>query len=416
MNYNVRPGKRSGVVSIPASKSCAHRQLICSALAKESSILSCDGISKDIAATIKCLNGLGADIKVEDGVITINPIKKVPEEECHLYCGESGSTLRFMIPVVGALGAKGTFHMEGLLSKRPLGPFVETLTAHGMTIVQEDELLKCSGQLKSGDYAIPGNISSQYISGLLFALPILEGDSTLTVTGKIESADYIAMTEGAIQNNGISFTINDAKYDIPGSQSYVAIPEGTVEQDWSSAAFFCCMGAMSEKGITISEMNLNSRQGDKEIINILKAFGANIEINGKSITIKKDKLEGQVIDATAIPDLVPTISALAAGAEGTTRIINAGRLRFKESDRLQTTSDMLKALGADIEQTEDGLIINGKKQLNSGVIDAANDHRIAMSAAVAAGYCTGDVTVVGAECVQKSYPDFWKHHEAMEVI
>lgn len=417
MNYSVKAGKRSGSVCVPSSKSYAHRILICSALAQRDSLVICDGISKDIEATVKCLNALGADITLKDGgVIAVKPIKEKKSGLIHLYCGESGSTLRFMIPIVGALGYCSVFHMEGKLSQRPLGALIETLSENGMTIEQKDDLLYCKGKLKAGNYHIPGNISSQFISGLLFALPLLESESTLEISGNIESSDYISMTEDAVINTGINFDKNGSKYTINGNQKYTAKEKNYVEKDWSNAAFFICMGALSDKGITLNGMNLSSKQGDKNILNIVRSFGADIITEENSVTVRKNKLKGQTVDAKAIPDLVPTICALASCAEGTTEIINAGRLRIKESDRLKTTADMLSALGADISETENGLIIKGKDKLIGGEIDASNDHRIAMAAAVAASVCEKEVIVHGAQCVSKSYPDFWEHFEKLEVL
>jgi len=448
MNKTIKPGSRSGIIRVPASKSWAHRMLITAALSENNSRIYCDGISKDIAATAACLNALGAKIELpsiektetrpESGkevskknpVIKIEPIKSnvlscdhSSEKQtglgvagfCDLYCGESGSTLRFMIPVVGVLGVSAVFHMEGRLSERPLGTLTEELIRHGMCIEQKGTLLYCSGKLGPGEFIIPGNISSQYISGLLMALPLASGKSSLTVTGKVESGDYIEMTERAVKDAGAIFDKNNNTYIIAGNQKYAVKEELTVEKDWSSAAFPLCMGAFSEEGITVYGLNPESGQGDKEIIRILKNFGAEIitDLNGPEtgkdggVTVKKGSLKGQIIDASGIPDLVPVISAVASGAEGETRIIHAERLRFKESDRLMTTSSMLKSLGADIEETEDGLIIRGKKTLSGGTTDSFNDHRIAMSAAVAAGICTKEVTVLGAECTDKSFPGFW---------
>lgn len=415
MNLTIRHGLRNGSVCIPSSKSFAHRLLICAALAKTESTVICDGISKDIDATIKCLNALGAKISVDGNKLSVDPIETVSKEQLHLYCGESGSTLRFLIPVVGALGADAVFHMEGKLSQRPLDALIKTLTANSMSITQCGELLYCKGKLTAGSYCIPGNISSQYISGMLFALPLLDGNSTLEVTGKVESKDYIIMTEEAVTASGVLFTKNGNNYNIYGSQKYVAGKNATVERDWSNAAFFMCMGAFSDKGVTLTDMRTDSKQGDMAIIDILSSFGAEVTCNDGNVTVKKGNLRGITVDAAAIPDLIPTISALASGAKGTTKIINAERLRLKESDRLQTTSAMLSALGADITETKDGLIINGKEKLSGGTIDAANDHRIAMSAAVAACICEDDVTIDGAQCVNKSYPEFWNHFESLEV-
>lgn len=416
MNYHIKAGSRSGTVHVPSSKSCAHRMLICAALSHENSRIFCDGISKDIAATIACLKSFAADIDESDGYINIAPIpyeKRESTSERMLDCGESGSTLRFLLPVAGALGINAVFRTQGRLSQRPMDALTDELCAHGMSIKRDGDRLICSGALTAGEYSVPGNISSQYISGLLMALPLLDGDSTLRVTGSVESADYIAMTEDALQKSRISFIKNGNDYEIAGNQQYFAPQISVVEGDWSNAAFFLCMGAFSEEGISIDNMPQCSKQGDKKIINILRRFGAKVDISGERITVSRGGLVGQRIDACAIPDLVPTISALAAGARGTTEIFNAARLRYKESDRLNTVCKMLKSLGADIEEKTDGLVICGKERLLGGSVCAENDHRIAMAAAVAAAVCENDVIVEGAQCVEKSYPSFWNTLESL---
>jgi len=416
MNQTIQPGFRSGSVTIPASKSQAHRLLICAALSDRSSCIVCDTISKDIAATMNCLNAMGASISVSDsGRMSVSPIGTPDSAEKHLFCGESGSTLRFLLPVVGALGLEAVFHMEGRLPDRPLAPLDAQLTEHGMTLTKEGSLLRCSGKLTPGAYTLPGNVSSQYISGLLLALPLLEGDSVLSITGEIESADYIAMTEDALEKAGISQDKRGSEYYIRGSRRCRLPEELTVEADWSGAAFFLCMGAISPTGISAGGLDLSSRQGDRRILDILRDFGAELTLSGSTVTVRRGSLKGRTIDAKMIPDLVPVISALAAVSEGDTVIIHAERLRLKESDRLASTAAMLNALGAAVEVTEDGLIIHGKPALTGGTIDSANDHRIAMSAAVAATACTGPVTILDAQCAEKSYPTFWEDMLYLEV-
>ncbi len=415
MNRTVLPGPRVGCVTVPASKSQAHRLLICAALGQGETLLRCDGVSEDIAATIRCLNAMGAEITETSEGIRIRP-RTGSKGDVLLPCGESGSTLRFLIPVLGALGQPGTFRMEGKLPERPLSPLKELCCERGMTIRREGELLRCEGQLRSGEYELPGDISSQFISGLLLALPLLPGESRLLVTGKVESADYIAMTEDALVKSGIRWDKRGWEYRIPGSQKPALPPESTVERDWSGAAFFLCMGAFSPSGIMVRGMDLRSLQGDKRVLEILERFGAEMCQMPEGIALRKGVLRGIELDASQIPDLVPVLSVVAAAAEGETRFVRAGRLRLKESDRLETTVAMLRALGADAAETEDSLIIRGRKVLSGGSADAAGDHRIAMSAAVAAAASQGEVTVLGAECVKKSYPRFWEDLEALEII
>lgn len=415
MDISVKSGSRCGAVQAPASKSVAHRLLICAALSREESVIRLNGLSKDIDATARCLTALGADITIKEKEITVRPIQRLPAGQIALYPGESGSTLRFLLPVAGALGAEAVFIMEGRLHERPMDALTDELKRHGMNIRQEGDRLYCSGRLQSGDYSLPGDVSSQFISGLLFALPLLEGKSSFTVTGEMESAAYVEMTKNALRDSGVLIGETENGYTVEGNQTYRAAPETIVEADWSNAAFFLCMGALSHKGVRVIGLNPASAQGDRAIIDILKRFGAQVECQDGAYTVRKGPLKGQTVDARAIPDLVPVIAALSALARGRTRIVNAGRLRLKESDRLQTARQMLSSLGADIAETPDGLIIDGKESLAGGQTPAYGDHRIAMAAAVAACGCRGDVTIEGAQCVEKSYPDFFQHLAALEV-
>ena len=410
MNIALPAGPLTGTVKIPASKSQAHRLLICAALGKSPVTLSCDGLSKDIVATAHCLRALGAEVAAEDDrILRLTPGRT--EGNCTLPCGESGSTLRFLLPVAAALGAEATFFMEGRLPQRPLAPLDEELTRHGVSLTRKDNTLRLTGQLLPGDYTLPGNVSSQYISGLLMALPLLAGDSTLTVTGEVESAGYIAMTEDALHSSGIAFQKDGWVYRIPGGQTFHLPAQLAVEGDWSNAAFFLCAGALSEKSVTVTGLHNNSSQGDRAIADILRQFGAQVSVSEKGVTVSAAPLHGITIDANPIPDLIPVLSVVAACAEGETKIVNAARLRLKESDRLTTTAAMLRSLGGTVEELPDGLIIRGSA-LTPGTVDACNDHRIAMAAAVAASRC--GVTVLGSECVSKSYPRFWEDYAALK--
>ena len=409
------PGPRTGRVTIPASKSQAHRLLICAALGREPVELVCGGPSADILATANCLNALGADIqKTAPDRFSVRPVTAAPGTAAQLACGESGSTLRFLLPLVGALGAEGAFAMEGRLPQRPLAPFDAVLKEHGMTLEQEGSLLRCGGRLRPGEYTLPGNVSSQYISGLLMALPRLEGDSTLTVTGPMESAGYVAMTEDALRLSGIRFTRNGQSWRIPGGQTCRLPGLCRVEGDWSNAAFFLCAGALSPGGITVDGLSLTSSQGDRAVLDILRAFGAQVETSEGSVTVRRAPLRGVTIDAAPIPDLIPALSAVAAAAAGTTYIENAGRLRLKESDRLKSTAALLRALGGRVTELESGLVIEGRDALTGGVADPWRDHRIAMAAAVAATVSTAPVAILDSECAAKSYPRFWDDFQQLK--
>lgn len=415
MTVTLPAGERCGSVKVPASKSVAHRALIMAALGKRPVRIFCDGISKDIEATINCLNAIGADIKTEDGVIAVNPITVLPNGVCRLKCGESGSTLRFMLPIVGALGIEAEFYPKGRLIERPLAPLDKALFEHGVKVTKGSETINCSGKMTPGLFKLAGNVSSQYISGLLMALPLLDGGSKLKVTGEVQSKSYIEMTEEVIGKSGIDIGKSGFTYDIKGSQTVDMPAEYEVEGDYSSASFFLCMGALSDEGISVKGLKADSRQGDRAILDILRRFGAEVCENADGITVRKKTLKGIVIDASQIPDIIPPLCVVAAAAEGETDVINAERLRIKESDRIATTVAMLKALGASAEDTDNGITVSGKAILSGGTADSFNDHRIAMSAAVAAAICKNPVTVKGSECVCKSYPRFFEDFAKLQL-
>ena len=417
MNQTVLPGPRTGSVRIPASKSQAHRLLICAALGAQPVALWCDGVSADIAATARCLRALGADITDDGaGAFRIIPIAGEMPARADLFCGESGSTLRFLLPVVGALGADVTFHMAGRLPERPLSPLDAVLTAHGMTIRRDGALLHVGGQLHPGAYELPGDVSSQYISGVLMALPRLPGESTLTVTGGLESAGYIAMTEDALRLSGIRLQKSGRTYTIPGGQTACLPAQGHVEGDWSNAAFFLCMGALSPAGVTVTCLASDSPQGDRAVLDVLRRFGADVRETQDAVTVRRGALHGVTIDAAPIPDLIPVLSVVAALADGETQIVNAARLRLKESDRLESTAAMLRALGAQVEVHDSGLTVTGRPTLTGGTVDPQHDHRIAMAAATAACGCTAPVTVHDCACTDKSYPRFWTDLSALKTV
>lgn len=413
MNRTLLPGPRTGAVRISASKSQAHRMLICAALSRTPGHLMLDGFSEDIEATMQCLRALGAKIEAEADGLWIEPPAVSPAQAA-LDAGESGSTLRFLLPVLGALGVRAQIRMHGRLPERPLSPLWELLEAHGMQLRREDDLLHVCGQLQAGSYALPGNVSSQFVSGLLFALPLLAEDSVLTVTGQLQSARYVAMTEQALRAAGIHFEKNGQCWTIPGGQRYAAPDRQLVEGDWSNAAFFLCMGALSRQGVRVSGLDPASLQADLAITEILTRFGAEVNIEGDTVTVRRGTLRGITLDARPVPDLVPVVSVLAALCVGETRIENAARLRIKESDRLRTTAALIEALGGTVRELPDGLVITGQPALAGGSVDASGDHRIAMSAAVAACGCTQPVTLCGSECVAKSYPAFWEDFTALQ--
>ena len=414
MSRVIAHGARAGRVRIPASKSQAHRLLICAALGEKPTEVVCDGVSADIAATVGCLNALGAKIVETEMGFLVSPIKKAPEGRCDLYCGESGSTLRFLLPLCGALGAEAVFQMEGRLPERPLAPLDAQLRLHGMQITRRGAELFVSGRLSGGEFTLPGNVSSQYLTGLLLSLPLLPEAGTLRVSGPLESAPYVAMTEDTLRLSGVRAERLADGWRISGAQRFALPARLSAEGDWSSAAALLCMGALSPDGVRVDGLCADSSQGDRAIAQLLRKFGAEIVQGAQSLSVRRGALHGIRVDASQIPDLVPVLAALAACADGTTEIVNAARLRLKESDRLRTTAAVLSALGADVRELPDGLVIHGRARLRGGTVDSCGDHRIAMAAAVAACACTEPVVITGAQAVEKSYPRFWADLEALK--
>jgi len=314
-----------------------------------------------------------------------------------------------MLPIVCALGVSGEFHMAGRLPQRPLVPLDGELERHGIVLTRPNPDVLCTeGRLQPGSYTLPGNVSSQYITGLLLALPLLSADSTLTVKGAVESADYIHMTLEAAVTFGVAPTLEKNCYHIKGDAPYQSPGTVIAEGDWSNAAFWLCAGAMPAGDIEVHGLNPASSQGDREIVGVLKRMGAGITWMDDVIVSCEDTRRAVEIDAAAIPDLIPVLAAVAAVSRGHTIIKNAARLRIKESDRLASTAQTLNALGANVTEKPDGLQIEGVSQLQGGTVDAWGDHRIAMMAAIASTACNGTVSITGAEAVRKSYPQFWE--------
>lgn len=415
MTVTLLPGPAQGTLAAIPSKSAAHRLLICAALGDRPVRVVCPQTSQDIEATVRCLAGLGASIRPWDQGYDVTPLDRAQAAgPCDLDCGESGSTLRFLLPVAGALGAQATFHLAGRLAQRPLGPLTEQLEAGGCTVDlrPQENRLTIQGQLQPGDYTLPGDVSSQFISGMLFALPLLEGESTLTVTGPRESVGYVNLTLRALAQFGVVPAPEESGWRI-APQPYHGPSWVQVEGDWSNAAPWLCLGALGGESVTVKGMDPTSLQGDKAVCDVLAQMGARLHITGDRVTAFHGPLRPTQIDARDIPDLVPVLAAVAAAIPGTTTITGAARLRLKESDRLATTAHTLRALGAQVEEREDGLVIQGRYPLRGGTVDAAGDHRIAMAAAVAAVACEAPVTITGAQAVDKSYPAFWRDLAAL---
>ena len=405
MDITLHPAAAAGQLSAIPSKSHVHRLLICAALSDKKTDIICSSSSADIDATVGALNSLGARITRENGVISVDPIKKLPEHPT-LDCGESGSTLRFLLPVIAALGCGADLTCHGRLASRPLSPLKEALEAHGAVILRRDNVISLSGKLSGGEFSFAGNVSSQFATGLLLAFPLCADDSSLTLTGKIESLPYINITLSVLSSFGIETSVNAQTYSEHGKYT----SPGTIkaEGDWSNAAFMLAAGAFSDEGVTVYGLDTGSAQGDSKIVDILHSFGASCTLSGDSVCVKKDSLDAILIDAAQMPDLVPIISVIAALANGRTVIKNCGRLRLKESDRIESVCAMIRSLGGNIENVGEDLIIDGKSRLSGGIVDSFGDHRIVMAASVASLMCDSPVTILNSQAANKSYPSFFE--------
>jgi 3-phosphoshikimate 1-carboxyvinyltransferase len=409
VDVKIFPARLNGAVNAIPSKSQAHRALICAALADKPTRVECNGESDDILATTACLSALGAGIERESGAYVVNPLKQEGNGGIvTLPCGESGSTFRFMLPIVGALGRKVCFTPKGRLPERPLSPLYEELVSHGAELSPQGSVpFYADGRLTPGRYSLDAGVSSQFISGLLFALPLLDGDSEIALTGSAESFPYVELTLAMLKEFGVKVDFDGGAFSIPGGQTYSSSGVARIEGDWSNAAFWLGAGAIGSGSVTCDGLNLQSRQGDRAILDLLAKFGARVKMSGSAVTVSGGKLWGIEINAKDIPDLVPILAVIGSAAEGATVIRNAGRLRAKESDRLASVSAVLRALCANADETADGLVLRGRADFKCGEVSSYGDHRIAMSAAIAATVCAEPVVIHGAEAVNKSYPGFF---------
>lgn len=375
MDITITPGKLYGKVRVVSSKSLMHRYLICSAFADAPTALYCSNACDDIEATIDCLRTLGAKIEKNPGGYLVSPISEYPKTAV-LRCRESGTTLRFLLPIVGALGIESTFLLEGRLGKRPLSPLWEEMQRMGCVLTHPDEnTIICKGQLRSGKYSIAGNVTSQFISGLLIALALMGGDSRLQITGSVESAPYLEMTRIILGQ----FQANEKAFHSPG--------EIYVEGDWSNAAYFLAVNRLG-CDVQLDGLNETSLQGDQAIVGYLNKLDSNV-----------------TIDLSDTPDLFPVLAVVAAAKCGAT-FTGIGRLRYKESDRIQSVHALLEDLGIRICSSKDTFTVE-PGDIRGGTVDSFGDHRIAMAAAAAAVAADGPITILNADCVSKSYPDFW---------
>ncbi len=400
MDIKIIPSKLCGTVKAPSSKSHAHRAMICAALCTKPVNIIMHTICEDTEATARCISALGASVSYGDGVMRITP--SVTNACGEFDCGESGSTFRFMLPVAAACGCKASFIGRGRLAQRPIDELLACLSAHGISSTSASLPFTVEGKMSGGDFEISGDKSSQFLTGLLLALPMC-GGGRIHLTSALQSKPYVELTQRIMSDFGVDTACEGNTYTVPSS-SYTAPSEYIIEGDWSNAAFWLA------SGIDVLGLNEHSAQGDREFASVIEQMGA-VRQHGMHFDISS--LRGANIDVTHIPDLVMPIAAVAAVAGGQTVITGGERLKLKESDRLQSVYDMLHDLGADVTLTRDGFIINGKKILNGGTVDSVRDHRIAMATAILAPYCSSPVILKGADAVNKSYPTFWSEYERL---
>ena len=403
MKAIIYPSKSTGVVTVPTSKSIAHRLLICAALSNGESIISNVSMNSDISATISCLKELGADILVDGSTVTVKGIKET-KKEVELNAIESGSTLRFLIPISSYLSKKVIFKGTEKLISRPLDIYQKL---YNDNFVKKNNCIIINNLLNQNYYEIDGSISSQFISGLLFYLPLLKNDSEIKIINEYESKSYVDLTIDALNKFGIQIEEKDngRRLIIKGGQTYLS-NNLSVEGDYSQAAFFLTLGAINNE-ITVKGLNKSSKQGDKAIVDVLKNANVRMEINNEGITVKKSEIKAIDVDLKDIPDLGPILSVLFSRAKGKSKLYNAKRLRYKESDRILAIETELKKMGVEISSDENNIYINGvNKLISNDIINSHNDHRIFMAVSILATISNTPVTISNYECINKSYPRF----------
>ena len=407
------PSRLSGEVTVPPSKSAAHRAILCAALSRGICHIHNVAQSNDIDMTIGAIQSLGAETERLGSALTVDARHLFSDSPVEIDCGESGSTLRFLIPVAAAGGVSARFTGHGRLPQRPIGIYLDCLPPAGVSCRTEGGLpLSIQGQLQPGVFSLPGNISSQFITGLLLALPLLDGDSRIQLTSPLESAGYVDMTLEMLYQFGVQISRDADGYSIPGNQRYLPC-DCTVEGDWSQAAFFLAAGALGEKPLTIRGLSLSSTQGDQEAARLFRRFGAEVLEDESCVTVIPHPLRGIDIDASQIPDLVPILAVTGALAEGVTRITGAARLCIKESDRLTAIADGIRRLGGKVEELPDGLILTGVPTFLGGKAEGYNDHRIVMALSIAALCSQTTVELTDAQSICKSYPNFFDDYKRL---
>jgi len=420
MIKTVSPASLTGAIDVIPSKSASHRAVMMAALASGETALSPIQLSRDIRATLDCARALGlteapASAQGDTLVIHGGQRERVPLPLRTLDCGESGSTLRFFIPL--ALDGRGPVRLigHGRLMQRPLDVYEQLFVPRGARWALEGDALTLCGALQSGEYALRGDVSSQFVTGLLLALPRLAGNSVIRITTRLESRAYVELTRRMQAAFGVvSHWEDERTLRVPGGQTPISPGRLAIEGDWSHAAFYLVAGALGHAGpLTLRRLDMNSTQGDRAIVSILRRMGARIDEGQHELTVHPSALHGETVDVTQVPDLVPVLAVAMAGARGESRITGAARLRIKESDRLSAIAGALNACGARVTELPDGLIIRGGHPLHGAAVDGRNDHRIVMAMAVAAALSDGDIAISDAQAVAKSAPAFWEEYASL---
>lgn len=413
MKRVLNPSILNGSLRIPSSKSVSHRALICAALSPGVCRVSGIDDSRDLRATREAMEALGAGfLDLGNGVWEVSGVRDHTESAV-IDCGESGSTLRFMIPIAALLAERATFIGEGRLPTRPIQTILNVFDQAETNYTYPDHLpLETERFLLPDEISLDGSISSQFFTGFLLAAPIAETAMRLHIEGELESEPYVELTREVMKAFGVDVERTPRGYFIPAKQKYKGV-DFHVEGDYSQATFWIVAGLIGENPLCLQGLKKDSTQGDRAVLELVRKMGGKWEWNGDDLWVYPSHTKGVEIDVRDIPDAVPVLSVLAALSEGETRIVNAARLRIKESDRLKSTTDVLSKLGADIVEKEEGLVIQGCSGFVGGSVDSWNDHRIAMAVAIASIRSSGAITLTGSEAVQKSYPHFWEEFQRL---
>ncbi|QKH80517.1 3-phosphoshikimate 1-carboxyvinyltransferase [Finegoldia magna] len=411
MNVKIKPNEIKGKMKSIPSKSLLHRAIILSGIAKDREIIleQVNTISEDIEATLTCIEKLGAKTKVEGDSIRITSLGNIKKSKVELHCKESGTTLRLLLPLVSTFSKEATVDCSEGLRKRPIRELIETLEESGLYFKEKGFPINISGNVTTDFFKISGDISSQYVSGLLLLSSLLDQRSSIYLTTKLESRAYVNITIKVLRDFGIIVNeLEEGVFEIYGGRDKILPPkEYQIEGDWSNAAFFLVGGCLGDS-IKMSGLNLESSQGDKKIVQILKKAGAILTCSDDFISSNRSHLNSFEVDFSETPDLFPILSVVAALSKGQSILKGGERLKLKESNRIESTFQMLKSLGADVKKREDGLIIQGKEILDGGIVNSFNDHRIVMSVTMASIRCKEPVSIVNAGAVKKSYPNFFE--------